>query len=233
MFLLPRILLVFLIGFMFMGAVTKPSNAALVATSDSTFSLGQIHQDDSAGGLYWLDLSFSLNQSYNTIASRIGTSTDTLYGWRYANLTEITSLFSSLGITGSITAGGNAGAVEIQAALGSYFSDTILGTRNIGAGMIDLVSTLGRHDLAFTYDYFTTAPAKGAYSISELAFLNSAAFADYGSYLVRNTLVTSTTPPPGGLTDQVSTVPLPPAAILFGTGLFGLGAIKRRKSQKA
>ena len=37
----------------------------------------------------------------------------------------------------------------------------------------------------------------------------------------------------GGYNLEVSAVPLPPAALLFGTALFGIGALRRRKNKKA
>ena len=62
-----------IVGTSFFGSMTKPTNAALVAASEGTFSLGEITHDNSTNGLYWLDLSFTLDQSYNSITPRLTT----------------------------------------------------------------------------------------------------------------------------------------------------------------
>lgn len=86
---------------MFAGALflsfALPAKAAFVALSDPTFGPGSITQD-TATGLEWLDISFTVGLSYNDVAVEFGPGGD-FEGFAHATLAQVDALFLNAGFT--------------------------------------------------------------------------------------------------------------------------------------
>lgn len=82
-----------------MFAASLPVNAALIGVQDHG-----TYFTDTQSGLDWLDVTASLNMSYNYVSSQFG-SGDSFEGWRYATAAELGAMWDnvtgeSAGITG-------------------------------------------------------------------------------------------------------------------------------------
>ena len=175
---------------------------------------------DTDTGLDWLDMSFSLNQSYNIVVDRLADPVDTLYGWRHASVSEVVTLWNHA--TGETWGG-------IQGYWSMYDGWTDAVAAHVGYGYDNGYT---QYIYGLTSD-FTSATSvamgvlvdsqyqpgeDGAWTNQSIASTSSASY--ISSWLVRGTQ-TSDGPAP---------VPEPSTMLLFSLGLAGLAIARRRKN---
>jgi len=217
------------------GSSLIQSNIATASSVD--FIDNGSYTTDTIGGLDWLDVTISVNQSYNYVSSQFGSGAE-YEGWRYASGTEFNAMVSHW--------------TDVSIASDDY--SLVLHT---GGAYRPLVYMLGStldtgwvERYGVTYEEYYGFPEDGAtdYTFGMISDhynalrIYSAAFVDntpsrfqseatssahastrhvddtnyhHGSFLVRDTL---------------TTVPIPTAAWLMGTGLLGLVGLSRKKN---
>ena len=186
-------------------------NAALISEDLNTLSDGLITRDTTSG-LRWLDLTETRGLSYNYVNSQFGS--DGLYeGWRMATPAEVVGLWLNFNI------------------------DLSAGAYSYGNGIIDPNIQLATEVIGETYHPAGLNLYTGVHGWVKDNFLITAV----GTYSYNNStnnyfpLRHDTVSGYGGITDPtsgvyvVSTVPVPPAVWLFGSGLLGLIGVARRK----
>jgi hypothetical protein len=77
------------------GILTGQLQAALISSNDASFGVGSITQD-TATGLEWLDVTLSVNLSYNTVSGQFGAGGQ-FEGFRYGTQAEVDQLFRNAG----------------------------------------------------------------------------------------------------------------------------------------
>ena len=75
---------------------TAQGAGTLVSADDPVFGAGAITLD-TATGLEWLDLGFSINRSYDDVSANLGPGGD-FAGFRYASAAELITLYTNAGI---------------------------------------------------------------------------------------------------------------------------------------
>ena len=96
---------IFLIAFA-LNTVVALASAAIISV-DSEFGTNSITRDTEQG-LDFLDLTYSLDRSYNDISTQFGTGGD-FEGFRYASLTEVVRLINNHGFSPEVTTATNFG----------------------------------------------------------------------------------------------------------------------------
>lgn len=218
------------------------ANAAIVSI-DSSFGADTITRD-TATGLDWLDVTETLNLSYNEVTAQLG-SGGAFEGYRYATEAELGTLISNFGYV----------AQDQNCDNGALFCDT---SDNVG-GQGELVEVMIR-TLGDTLDaFYATRPgaisSEGAGYVTGLLERPELIPTKAGSAQISDAEF-SVIPPAGfgqldggdivltqyGLQDLLysnvavgsflvapSPVPVPAAAWLFVTALLGLVGLKRRR----
>jgi len=178
----------------------------LLATGDGLLTY------DSDTKLSWLDLTATVGQSYNQVMAGFGGFT-TDQGFRYATGDEVGGLFTAAGISQGADPQISAKAALMNL-LGGYLYYNFWSTQSYAVTGSTTLSVPGvSHDFAMLgYDNFYS-PNSYAYQTYGVIGDNDSAYY-FGSFLVKD----------------VSSVPIPSAMLLFGTGLVGfLGAQFKRK----
>jgi hypothetical protein len=175
---------------------------------------------DSASGLTWLDLLGTGGRSYDDVTANLGAGGD-YAGFRYATRAEVISLFSDAGIP-DIDVGFGGTALNVPGA-----------TNLISIWDADL---WGLHDSNGEFGYFRTAevPAAGTHDTGLLWVPGGLAEATSGGQRWGVLSDGSTGPSYVGsalVRTTVTAVPEPATLGLFGAGLFGLRAFRRRKAK--
>jgi len=190
--------------------MTGTVNAALIDNGSFT--------TDTLAGLDWLDLSVTASTSYNSAETNN-------IGWRYATNSEIEGLFSVAfdGYTDTDTIKHN----SASNVFGAYADQTEDAQAFASLFGISGVASTFNATLGFYRDESNILRQMGLnqYSSYSLVFSDentnnwngyeNLGVAGNGVYLVR---------------ESVSTVPVPAAVWLFGSGLVGLAGIARRKA---
>lgn len=208
--------LLVVIFFVIVELVQTQANAALVE-QDWKISGDKLITYDTATGLEWLDLTQSVNRTYNDVASQFSLAGD-YQGFRFATYTEVTGIVHGLGITISgsfLNRGEQQKVADLLSLVG--VTRTVPNFENSG----DLWQSFAFHKsyggLYNQYEYtvlevhFGTGRTalEGAYNTQP----NQSA-PQLASYLVR----------------PASVVPIPAAYWLLGSGLLGLIGVARRKA---
>ena len=184
------------------NAVAAPIEADWLTSGDGLVTY------DSNTGLEWLDLTVTANRTYNDISSLFDVGEE-FEGWRYATSTELITLWNSFGGNDNFYSGysvENKGLFSVIAPLmGDLRCNT--GSCTIGTGR-----TMWTTQDAFVSQMYGGNISQEYIQINQgnwgVDYINS----EFGSALVR-----------------VSSVPIPAAFWLFGSGLIGLIGIARRK----
>jgi len=205
-------LLIALFVLSFAGTV----NASLSSQDLSAPGDGQLTYD-SVTGLSWLDLTATVEQSYNQIMAGYGGFT-TDHGFRYATVDEVGRLFSD--------------AEVVQ-------TDWVWGYWNFNnpgylanSSLVSLLGITYPFDGLSTYSFgLTGSNTLGAQDSHDYAMVGYNNHADYIASLAIGTINDSTNSPNVGsfLVRDVSSIPVPSAVWLFSTGLFGFIKLNRRK----
>ncbi len=185
----------------------------LAHTSQAAFTDNGTFLSDSSSGLDWLDVTASINRSYNDVSSEFGLGGD-FEGWQYASGTQFETLVSNWVLytinpapTPTIHADGE--ITGLIAALGATdwgtgwaYTDGMIDEHNHAA--VVWRARLSDNNIMGSEEEKTSPRwASGGLAGSG---------ADVGSFLVRT-----------------SVVPIPAAVWLFGSGLLGLIGYSKRK----
>ena len=184
---------------------------------------------DDVSGLDWLDLTFTTGVSYNDASLGFGTYEGG--GWRYANNAEVETLFGILfdGYYDTNPAGysdtqsGNAYGAQTSDMV-SFFS--LLGSwsytvHTLNYGLYEDEAGLIRMIGAWCYTSSCQTSRNVVYGTNLTSVYDAQtnySQPSYGTYLVRDN------------PNYISSVPVPAAIWLFGSGLLGLVGVARRKS---
>ena len=196
------------------------ADAAIVSVDWLTAGDNLITQDTESG-LEWLDLSETMNRSYNDISSKLGVGEE-FYGWRYASISELSGFFDAFGGDSNYYSGWSTQNNGLFDAIAPFWGD--LYCIETGCQPSEGFSNVITSEDAVTWDahYYTHINDNvnsGASLDKDLVSLNFGTWSDTSP----NMRVAS------ALVRDVSTVPVPAAAWLFGSGLLGLIGVARRK----
>jgi hypothetical protein len=198
------------------GFTVGSAQAALIDNGGTTV--------DTTAGLEWLDVTSTAGQSYNDVIGGYISS-----GYRYANTTELCSLFTAPGdVLPNCTGGSTEDALTPASAaqLVSLLGDTLavfsasgqtagmydsggIGSSFVGLGLINALNTA---TVAITSTNTVAVTQPGNPGNLPLTSINGAV----GSFLVRDVAA-----PP---------IPEPSAFVIFALGLAEIGFVRRRKA---
>jgi len=187
-------------------------SAALVSADWQTAGDNLITRDTESG-LEWLDLTVTVNTSYNTITLQFG-SGGTYEGWALATHAQISVMFDHAGGSGTYT--GTSASHNIM------FDNGLLdlwGSTQSGTGLI-----AGK----FLADEATGAPP-GTHWVGTALDHADAAINDSVDLITQSWTDTNASPAIAPALVRTSVVPVPAAVWLFGSGLLGLIGVARRK----
>jgi len=179
---------------------------------------------DTISGLDWLDLTETVNMSYDSVSSQTGTG-GSFEGWRYASSIELSSFWDNAGGNSSIQGFSTVhegqtdimldflGITQVYGTSGLYTSNRATGILSDGAfnrfsnEIEHLIGTIqSSTDLSGTGMYGTDK-----FDASEAWVAPDYSHSAYGSFLVRDYAPAPTT----------SQVPEPPSFLLLAIGLLG------------
>lgn len=183
------------------SALPAHANAALIDNG--------IYTTDTRTGLEWLDLTQTTSLSYNYVSSQLGVGGQ-FEGWKYANATELTSLFDSAGGTGPYNGWSNNNINVVDPLL------LLWGITNQDSNTTESWFIMeGTTNPGFQrYGHLLTAP------YPDIDFMDIAiTYDDYAND--RETTFT------GSALVRVSAVPLPASIWLLISGLFVLTSVKK------
>jgi len=194
-----------------------------INTANAVIVNNNTYTTDTDSGLDWLDVTTSVNQSYNYVSSRFGLEQE-YDGWRYATSNEFNQLINNA--TGAKINGFRSiyftgfEIVPLIDLLGSTYDTERAATNLPNDGRFDYTSgfVADIDDFGLHYSAYMQHDAR---SITNFDFAlarvlpRNGTFRSYdkGSYLVRN-----------------SVVPLPATFWLFGSGFLGLIGVFNRKN---
>jgi len=173
---------------------------------------------DTVSGLDWLDLTETNGLSYNTVVSELGTN-GRFSGFRYATDTEVLDLWNNFDIDLSprkLPTYGfiDSGIVSAGNMLGNTVNDFNPNYYTFGALGLSVSSPLDTsYNVLGAYHYIPDAENYYSFLYSGNWVLPYDSGLEYGSYLVRNTVI-----------------PIPASIWLFATGIISLIALARKRS---
>jgi len=173
---------------------------------------------DTGTGLDWLDLTATQGLSYNSVSASLPAG-----GWQYASLAEVSALFTDAGGVGPYNFSGGNGSALVEGAATSLLTSLLGDTSPLGlpggAGLTSDLDLSGGccgpypNELAYYIDF----PPTTDYLLAPFGSLDpNSSSPGVGSFLVRETAV-----------------PEPLTLSLFGTGVAGAMALRRRKKKPA
>ncbi len=203
-------------------AVVLMCTAGLSSAASMRFIDNDTYTTDTVGGLDWLDVTITANQSFSYVSSQFGAGG--LYeGWRYATAREfnfyIVPYVESFRdpVTGWIASPQGFSEVTQFASIMSYWA------YNDGQGVNGLLSdptsrlgyVLGQIRVDHNAEWYDSWAGAGLYADPTWWLENRK---EWGSFLVRD--------------NNLSPVPVPAAAWLFGSALLGFAGFSRRRKNK-
>ena len=203
----------------FLAIVTFNTNAAIM-NADWKITGDNLITQDTGSGLEWLDLTATANWSYDYVSNRLGSGQE-FEGWRYATAEEVTSFWDAFGGDSNYYNGLSTQNNGLFDRIAPFWGDLWCQQTgcNIGEGysfaLTSDASGTGSHMMALAADWESLDwhLTQDEFTPSYLYLNDFGSDYDIGSALVRD----------------ISTVPVPAAVWLFGSGLIGLIGIARRK----
>ena len=196
--------------------MSQQAIAALIGINDPDMAFLGTAQDgfnitrDTATNLEWLDWSLTLLRSYNDVFNE--TQGGNLDGWRYATASEFVGLATAAGIPATFLDNTPGGTHPGFAALNLFLGSGSFAGESVAYSATSNVA--GKHALGGLDEQ---------QSLFEVPDANEHYFSAVWPDTAINTRV-------GHALVRATVVPLPPALILFGSGLLGLIGMARRKS---
>lgn len=180
---------------------------------------------DTSNGLDWLDLGVTANRSYDDISSQLGAGGE-FSGWRYATRSEIISFFDSFGGDSQYYLGWTTQNNDLFSNVAPYWGDLKCddplvncptGAYGYSYFIYNEIPSTGYHTAGLISDNYTQAISiDHDYIWFDALSRQDNLYSDWVGH---------------ALVKEVTTVPVPSAIWLFGSGLIGLiGAAKRKKS---
>ena len=198
-----------MVSFVTILVLSSSVNADIVSVDWQTSGDNLITRDTNTG-LEWLDLTTTTSYSYNDVSLRLG-SGQQFDGWRYASRPEVSSLLDAFGGNNNYYDGWSTQNNGLFDAVHPYWGNTG------GYETVFITSELdfyGNHTFGSLFDWRDYPGWVTEDRINLLSgYIGSNDIFGFGHALVR----------------EVSTVPVPAAAWLFGSGLIGLIGVARRK----
>lgn len=209
-------------GIAAVGLSTSSAQAILIDNGVTT--------RDTDTNLDWLDLTQSINRSYNDVAGQFGVGGD-YAGWRHASVAEVTTLFLNAGAastTGGYTTTNNAAAHTIVSLLGSTFPSS--------RPTYDYTYGLTATDFDATRKYLAIALfCNSSLRVTTCTSINGGGHNDLGfiGATIGRLAVTDALPEVGNFLVRVSTqVPEPTTLALFAISFAGLGVARTRRKKR-
>lgn len=196
-----------------MFGIQTTANATLLSI-DSGFGTNTL-TNDSTSGLDWLDLSITDGFSYSTIESQMGSGL-TYDGYRFATYQEVFELWENAGFDHYLTGTGTQPNGSFNTFV-NYFGNTFNVDPCLSCfGMIGYTAV--ENGIYHQYGAFTTSNFGFAPSVDNTYNLGDTpdplSMSRTGSWLVKA---------------SASPVPEPATILLFGTAIFGLFGVAKRK----
>ncbi|MFK5894855.1 MAG: hypothetical protein QM504_16675 [Pseudomonadota bacterium] len=170
---------------------------------------------DTEIGLEWLDLTETVNMSYDDISSQFGTG-GKFEGWRYASASEVINLWANFGLDLS----------GIQNTSYSGYDSKVIDAANI------LGRTYSSLGVPYAVEGITNTVIDGYYYVTMGASLFNGSFNSKLTYLYGeqngNLASHQSSVRMGSYLVRTSPVPIPSTVWLFGSGLVSLIGIARR-----
>ncbi|MFT4585431.1 MAG: hypothetical protein ACI915_004287 [Gammaproteobacteria bacterium] len=194
--------------FAILVGVSLEASAAL-SSVDSSFGNNTLTHD-SVSGLEWLDVAITSGNSYDTVATQIGSGL--IYeGFRFATRQEVYNLWDNAGLAHYLTGTGSQPNGDVNT-----FAGFLGNTANDG-GCLSCVGPVGftavESGVFYQYGAYTTSNFGPAPSVDNPFNAGDNPVSNItGSWLV-----------------AANPVPVPVAVWLFGSGLIGLVGFARRK----
>lgn len=221
------------------------ANASVISVGDSVFGSDSVTRDTESG-LEWLDVTLSVNRSYNEVSTQFGVGGD-YEGWRYASGLEFEQLlYNYTGVDDSLPtlaeyySEGADSIDELILLLGDTYNEYLLFISGISSDEVQKGDIGDGHHLTTGIigdlswgNYVLMAEIK---DIHEFYFLNND---PQSTKIPINTLDESSSHrwiqdrdianhPYGSYLVRESSVPEPSIIILMFTGLIGLGLARRK-----
>ena len=198
-------------------------NAAIISTDWQAADDNLITQDTNSG-LEWLDLTVTVGMSYDAVSAQLGVGGD-YEGWRYATTSELIGFFDAFGGDSGYYSGWSTQNNGLFDVIAPYWGDLFCSNYSscpTGEGYSQVIHNGIFSDASnATRSQIYDRPVNGQPDVTTydnvlvdgIQIPNTIALEGMGSALVRD----------------VSAVPVPAAAWLFGSGLLGLIGVARRK----
>ena len=206
------------------------ANAELIA-KDWASQGDELLSYDTVSGLNWLDLSMTIDSSYNEISARLNTDLD---GWRLPNSIEVASLFASayseditFNADGSIWVYSSGDASNTQSYNDASNFSSLFG--NYGLNDTTYAYGLYKDDegiLRMTGTYLNSEDGARIYGMdynNTYAHLENSGHLQFGVLLVANDMNLPDAPP------ELSNVPLPGSFALLTLAMLGFSTRRQYK----
>ena len=194
-------------------SISSIANAAFVV-ADFEYTGDQALIRDTDTGLEWLVLGYTKGFSYDYVSSGFSDPGSAFFGWQYADTGQVSQFFDNAGGSGTYTGlnpAHNPVASDLLSLWGSLYA--IPGYSSSSHFITAESTDVDRHNTGIIVDYET---GSDLIALSYSDILNNASNVSMGSALIR-------------VSGSVSSVPIPAAAWLFGSGLIALIGVARRK----
>ena len=199
------------------GLVATPAQATLSSANDAVFGANSL-TSDSDSGLDWLDLTLSVDRSFNSVSAAFGAGGD-FEGFRHATSAEVVQLFLNVGLVlppPPPSSPGSPPPPPAPLAALTQASQDYLDFFGITFSTASVTASFGIFDISS--DDFVGRAVVARYSTSQQVFQSDNFSPATASPFVGNFLVR-----------DAAAVPEPSGLILLGIGLVGVFGVRRRR----